>query len=75
MEGINFGEFCILITIRQMETCHFIALCTCSMAHGHKFAKLKPANHQNFVIYQIFSPPKLTTIPSLIIPSLSLSLI
>ena len=23
------------------------------MAHGHKFAKLKPANHQNFAIRQI----------------------
>ena len=32
------------------------------MEHGHKLAKLKPANHQNFAIHQNFSPPKLPTI-------------
>ena len=32
------------------------------MAHGHKFAKLKPTNHQNFAIRQNCSPSKLPTI-------------
>ena len=34
----NFGKFSVLIAIRQIITCHFIPLCACSMAHGHKFA-------------------------------------
>ena len=46
LEEINFGEFGILIAICQIKTRHFIPLCACSMAHGHKFDKLKPANHQ-----------------------------
>ena len=30
-------------------------LCECSMGHGHKLAKLKPANNQNFVFIKYFS--------------------
>ena len=30
------------------------------MVHGHKFAKLKPANHQNFSNSQKFLPSKIT---------------
>ena len=53
MEGINFG---ISIAIRQIKTRHFVPLCSSSMTHGRKFAKLKPSNHQ------YFSPAKLPTI-------------
>ena len=31
------------------------------MAHGHKFAKLKSANHQNLAIHQILVPPRFPT--------------
>ena len=32
------------------------------MARGHKFAKLKPANHQNLAIHQNLAPPNLPVI-------------
>ena len=35
----------ILIVIWQNKTYHFEPLCACSIAHRHKFVKLKPANH------------------------------
>ena len=53
-EGIKFGEFGILIVIRQNKIRHFELLYACSMARGHKFAKLKFANHQNLAICQNF---------------------
>ena len=56
MEEINFGKFGILIASRQIITHHFEPLCACSMAHGHKFAKLKPTNHQNFSNLPKFLP-------------------
>ena len=36
------------------------------MAHGHKFAKLKPANCKNFAIHQNFYPQKSPTIQYII---------
>ena len=32
------------------------------MVRGHKFAKLKSANHQNLAIHQILLPPNLPAI-------------
>ena len=32
------------------------------MAHGHKFAKLKSANHQSLAIRQNLAPPNLPAI-------------
>ena len=34
------------------------------MAHGHKIAKLKPANHQNFAICQLQNYPQYGTCTS-----------
>ena len=42
---------------------HFVPLCACLMTHGHKFAKLKPAN---LAIRQDFTAPKLPAIALLI---------
>ena len=42
---------------------HFEPLCACSMVRGHKFVKLKSANHQNLAIHQIILlPPKFPAI-------------
>ena len=38
---VKFGEFGISIAIHQNKNLTFEALCTCSMAHGLKFAKLQ----------------------------------
>ena len=54
LEGIKFGKFDVLIAICQNNIRHFEPLYACSMTHGHKFAKLKSANHQNLTIIQNF---------------------
>ena len=57
MGNFRGDKFWRLIAIRQIKTRHFIPLCACSMAHGHKFVKLKPANHSNS---PKFLPSKIT---------------
>ena len=55
---LNLANLVISIAIRQNKIRHFEPLYTCSMARGHKFAKLKVTNHQNLAIHQILVPPK-----------------
>ena len=66
LEGIKFGKFGVLIAICQNKIRHFEPLYACSMACGHKFAKLKFANHQNLAIRQILVPPKFPAIQYII---------
>ena len=54
LEGINFGEFGVLIAISKLKPAILYNYYVHPQWH---MATDSPANHQNFAICQNFSPP------------------